>query len=74
MNQDSSDTEEMQVLRFRVETGMTAVAGTSAGTAVEGGVHATTVIPMVTGGESYESWVYSPMNSSCNDSECDNYL
>jgi cyanophycinase-like exopeptidase len=37
INSDNSDSEEMKVIRKRVDSGDCAVAGTSAGTAVQGG-------------------------------------
>jgi len=57
----------MKVIRDRVESGAMAVIGTSAGTAVQS-------MPMITGGESWESLVDAPLTSPCTKKSCENDL
>ena len=47
-----------------------ALAGTSAGTAVQGGKSSTEKIPMIAGGESYEAMVNKPLDHLCATSAC----
>lgn len=61
----------MQLIRQRVEAGALAVAGTSAGTAVQGGgLSGSTRVPMIAGGESYEGLVHLPLDHICTTKDC----
>jgi cyanophycinase len=66
----------MKVIRKRVNSGDLAVAGTSAGTAVQCGPDpkGSKAIPMIAGGESFEALVYPSLDHVCDSRDCDNDL
>ena len=70
----NGDSEEMKIIRRRVNSGELALAGTSAGTAVQGGPSLTERIPMISGGESYEALVNKPLDHLCLTSACSDDL
>jgi cyanophycinase len=63
------DSAEMKIIRQRVNSGACALAGTSAGTAVQGG-SSDSGVPMIAGGESYEALVNKPLDHLCLTSLC----
>ncbi len=74
LSASGEDTEEMKIIRQRVNSGDLAVSGTSAGTAVQDGKYGTNTIPMIAGGESYEALVDEPLDHICNKSSCQDDL
>jgi cyanophycinase len=68
------DYDEMKVIRQRVTAGDLVVSGTSAGTAVQSGLYSTSKVPMIAGGESFESLVHTPIDHVCTSDSCQDDL
>ncbi|CDW75645.1 cyanophycinase-related exopeptidase-like protein [Stylonychia lemnae] len=69
-----SDTDEMKIIRQRVNSGQVTLSGSSAGTAVMGGPSKKQDVPMIAGGQSFQSLVDKPLDYICTTSDCQDDL